>query len=68
MYTYMQDNIKHAKTKRTKQHTNPKQRNINIDVVGAWTETVTQNKTESAKIHQMNAEEQDINGNTINLN
>ena len=44
------------------------QRNINIDVVGAWTETVTQNKTESAKIHQMNAEEQDINGNTINLN
>ena len=43
-------------------------RNINIDVVGAWTETVTQNKTESAKIHQMNAEEQDINGNTINLN
>ena len=44
------------------------ERNINIDVVGAWTETVTQNKTESAKIHQMNAEEQDINGNTINLN
>jgi hypothetical protein len=41
---------------------------VNIDVGGKWEEVVTYNKTESAKIHQLNAEEQDINGNVINLN
>ena len=44
------------------------EKDVNIGVNGKWTEVVTQNKTESAKVHQMNAEEQDINGNTINLN
>ena len=41
---------------------------LNIKVGGAITET-SDSKTESAaKVHQMNAQEQDINGNTINLN
>ena len=41
---------------------------LNIKVGGAITET-SDSKTESAaKTHQMNAQEQDINGNTINLN
>ena len=44
------------------------EKDVNIGVGGKWTEVVTYNKTESAKVHQMNAEEQDINGNTINLN
>jgi len=44
------------------------EQDVNIGVGGKWEEAVTYNKTESAKVHQMNAEEQDINGNTINLN
>jgi len=41
---------------------------LNIKVGGAITET-SKSKTESAtETHQMNAQEQDINGNTINLN
>ena len=44
------------------------EKDVNIDVGAKWTEVVTYNKTESAKIHQLNAEEQDINGNVINLN
>ena len=41
---------------------------LNIKVGGAITET-SKSKTESAdETHQMNAAEQDINGNIINLN
>ena len=41
---------------------------LNIKVGGAITET-SDSKTESAaNTHQMNAKEQDINGNIINLN
>jgi hypothetical protein len=40
---------------------------VDIAVSGQWTET-TKNKTESTGTHVMNATEQDINGDTINLN
>ena len=42
--------------------------NINLEINGTWTESVLVAKTESTKLHVMNAEEQDINGGVINLN
>jgi hypothetical protein len=44
------------------------EKDVNIGVGGKWTEVVTYNKKEECKVHEMNAEEQDINGNVINLN
>ena len=40
---------------------------MDVEINGQWLET-TQNKTESTGTHVMNATEQDINGDTINLN
>ena len=40
---------------------------MDVEINGQWSET-TQNKTESTGTHVMNATEQDINGDTINLN
>ena len=43
--------------------------NINLEINGTWTESVLIAKTESTKLHVMNAETQDINGDSvINLN
>ena len=43
--------------------------NINLEINGTWTESVPIAKTESTKLHVMNAETQDINGDSvINLN
>ena len=40
---------------------------MDVEINGQWSET-TQNKTESTGTHVMNASEQDINGDVINLN
>ena len=40
---------------------------MDVEINGQWSET-TQNKTESTGTHIMNASEQDINGDVINLN
>ena len=43
--------------------------NINLEINGTWNESVLIAKTESTKLHVMNAETQDINGDSvINLN